>query len=120
MKDEIKEILDNLIRYRYLDAKCKQPEDVLTTEDMWILLDYITNLQQENERLKDGLVKIPRAKLEYELELIDYKSRVEKAVEYIKTTECYDDVIGYYMLTESNERDEMSNLLNILQGSDKE
>ena len=51
MKDEIKEILDNLYRFRNEDNKF-QPEDILTIEDVWLLLDYITNLQEENEFLK--------------------------------------------------------------------
>ena len=50
------------------------------------LLDYITNLQKENERLKtktkeQNLLLIDYQDMEQKLE--DYKSRIEKAVEYI-------------------------------------
>ena len=50
------------------------------------LLDYITNLQKENERLKtktkeQSLLLIDYQDMEQKLE--DYKSRIEKAVEYI-------------------------------------
>ena len=51
MNNEIKEILNNL------KDKCKYIEDYgyqykrLSLEDTELLLDYITNLQQENERL---------------------------------------------------------------------
>ena len=53
MNEEIKEILDNLYRYKDEDYMKYQPEDILTIEDVWLLLDYITNLQEENERLKE-------------------------------------------------------------------
>lgn len=52
MTEEIKEILDNLYRYKDEDYMKYQPEDILTIEDVWLLLDYITNLQEENEKLK--------------------------------------------------------------------
>ena len=50
MKDEIKEILDNVKKC------CDIMEDnnfvVYQKQDILKLLDYITNLQEENERLK--------------------------------------------------------------------
>ena len=57
------------------------------------ILDYITNLQQENERLQINLglkmfikhTELNFCKLEDELE--DYKSRCEKAVEYIENAQ---------------------------------
>ena len=66
MKDEIKEILDRINNY---------PEKLycLNENEKHLLLDYITNLQEENERLKElnvcvGCNNNP-----------DYKSRNEKA-----------------------------------------
>lgn len=77
--------------------------------DLKLLYDYITNLQNENERLKEKLNckeyfsstmpedtefviltknNYDRQQKDIQLELIDYKSRVEKAVEYIKSL-CY-------------------------------
>ena len=50
MNNEIKEILDNLYRYKDEDYMKWQPEDILTIEDVWQLLDYITNLQEEYEK----------------------------------------------------------------------
>ena len=49
-----------------------------------LLLDYITNLQQENERLK--LAKDTKSASEIICQNLHdvYKSRVEKAVEYLK------------------------------------
>ena len=44
MKDEVKEILD------YLNIKGKKMIGIKQKE---LLLDYITNLQEENERLKE-------------------------------------------------------------------
>ena len=85
MKDEIKEILDRLecdkddVYYvGYTDGV--NIDNTLMPKDIKLLLDYITNLQKENERLKVN------CNLGYEeLKVMrDYKSRIEKAIEYIK------------------------------------
>ena len=50
MNDEIKEILESLDKI----AKAEYyPEDLLTYKECQLLLDYITNLQEENQRLKN-------------------------------------------------------------------
>ena len=81
MNDDIKKILDkckrqikNDLDYRMSPYQLKQ------------LLDYITNLQQENEKLKDIIEHKPFFDFTTDIydELEDYKSRCEKAVEYIK------------------------------------
>lgn len=54
MNNEIKEILDRLFVYKNENDEMKyQPEDILTIDDVWLLLDYITNLQEENKNLKN-------------------------------------------------------------------
>lgn len=54
MNNDIKEILDRLFVYKNENDEMKyQPEDILTIDDVWLLLDYITNLQKENKHLKD-------------------------------------------------------------------
>lgn len=83
--DEIKEILD----------KWKDKDDTikvnLSLDEIRQLEDYITNLQQENERLKEiienlttmtvcGDRKQIKNTAQYKLEI--YKSRCEKAIEY--------------------------------------
>ena len=86
--DEIKEILDkckrqikNDLDYRVSPYQLKQ------------LLDYITNLQQENEELKKNKLTPDELANLLNQELIKqrdyYKSRIEKAVEI------YDDTITY-------------------------
>ncbi len=77
MNDEIKEILDkckrqikNDLDYRVSPYQLKQ------------LLDYITNLQQENEKLLSENIVIKSVR-----NMVDetiYKSRCEKAVGYLK------------------------------------
>ena len=118
--ENIKEILDNL--------KDIDKTSILKNNDAKIILDYITNLQQENQDIKDTL----QDKLDYighlkELcdkyeeehssefktwkderqQLRDYKSRNEKAIEYIKENNCPDP----YCLTDD--------LLNILQDGEE-
>lgn len=118
MNDEIKEIL-NKLQYGF----CSE----LTYEK---LLDYITNLQQENERLKkdnkilkqnninevlrndfDMCVKdLKKANKKIE-KLEDYKSRIEKAIEYIKEkarNNCWIDQF------------EASDLIKLLRGENNE
>ena len=94
MKTEIKEILDELKRS--------------VNEDDWFeideingkrLLDYITNLQ-ESEAYYYGYYK-------------DYKSRIDKAIEYIKS---YKNDYAPYELSDYNIRE----LLNILNGGSNE
>lgn len=97
MNDEIKEIIKKLKDDGWY-------EELDLTGEMWIelrwkethlLLDYITNLQQENERLKEtnvycnrtdcvGRIKDSKKYDSVYQEKEDYKSRIEKAVEYIK------------------------------------
>ena len=85
MNDEIREILDGL--FETLE------NDLLSRSQYKILLDYITNLQKENEELKEENKQIFSKVNDDELlisnamnyaEAQDYKSRVEKVVEYFK------------------------------------
>lgn len=75
--------------------------------------DYITNLKKEKEALKEELQQEKKDFEEvndYCFELKDYKSRNEKAIEYINNS-CYTPEFQKFYL---------DNLLNILQGEDKE
>ena len=124
MKDEIKEILNN-IKNKYEDYYV---QDIVSGNDLKQLLDYITNLQQEieklnedkrgmlvqlykandnrdkikqeNERLKEKLETRRKICLEAVKREQDYKSRCEKALEkinreyYIKEHEWNDRIIN--------------------------
>lgn len=105
MNDGIKKILDNFKDYELRYKQCNENQFIIFYRDIHLLLDYITNLQQENERLKQDYINVKnyivlrkvdsevqdKATLyNIELENInkkryeDYKSRIEKAVEYMK------------------------------------
>lgn len=131
MKDKIKEILE-----------CFSSPDINFSEMLFNrderLLDYITNLQEENHRLKElcdkyeeehsttfnlwktNIIENVPALSDMQEQLEDYKTRNEKAIEYIKNNVEKDDNgcgvwwygFGYYQ----EAKDE---LLNILQGGDK-
>lgn len=112
MNDEIKEIIEYFKDdIDYLEEELKYPNfkgRYITIRDkeceyLRKLLNYITNLQQE----KDSFEKI--ANQNYKV-ANDYKSRNEKAIEIIKTYSNTLDTRGVLLY---------SNLLNILQGSDK-
>lgn len=92
MNNKIKEILE------HLKYKCLGPKE-LELKDCKVLLDYITNLQQENERLETNcgelqnaidniaeLVDVPEGMSVEDVydKVKDYKSRCEKAIEYIE------------------------------------
>lgn len=78
---------------------------IVTKKENQQLLDYITNLQQENKRLKNRWRK-------YNQKIEDYKSRNEKAIEYGRELRLFDN--------ESVEFEIGTNFINILQGSDKD
>ena len=78
------------------------------------LYDYITNLQQENERLKEN-------NMSYEEEMAktwkitdDYKSRFEKAIEYIKERFYFNEETGEYSLLHTFDKCNVKELLDIL------
>lgn len=83
MNNEIKEILDFKENADYKKISC---------DEIKVLLDYITNLQQENERLKRKLTTkklFKKYKVEkdvnFELRKIyELQRRIEKAAEYIE------------------------------------
>ena len=130
MNDEIKEILEYF--KVGIDKLCiSKPDFSISYNDVKILLDYITNLQQENERLDTHLGELQNA-IDIIAKLLgvpegmcvedvydkvkDYKSRIEKAVAYIKEQ--------YKWIEESDERWQPvldnKKILNILNGRSDE
>ena len=55
MNNEIKDILDEML---WQFEKYPNDDFIIKNKESRILLDYITNLQEENERLKERLEKI--------------------------------------------------------------
>ena len=132
MNKEIKEILDN-IKNKFEDYYV---QDIVSGNDLKHLLDYITNLQNTIKDHEDTI--IDKKECIYVLEttittlqeekqciecdvnnayvwLNDYKSRMDKAIEYIeehlKTHIDYEDYVEC-------SQEEKYELLNILKGSD--
>lgn len=100
----------------------------LDEEDCKLLLDYITNLQQENERLKEKLEnKLTPEELVNMLnqELVRhnkcYKSRCDKAIEYIMSNLITEwDIKNDGCVSGSDlPADAITPILNILNGSDE-
>ena len=90
MKNRISEMEHILI--------CLKEHIALSDDEDNLLLDYIINLQKENEMLKDNAIHNDKV--------------VDKAIEYIKEHIRIDDEYPAYMEMLVEERD---NLLNILQ-----
>ena len=116
MKDEINEIFD----YLKESAIKENLYFEINPEKAKILYDYITNLEQENEELKLELLGYRKAILRDD-KLLGLKSRIDKAIEYIKSHKpsdigiCGNSKKYYYTLNE----DSVDNLLNILGGDEE-
>lgn len=139
MKDEIKDLIKLLNEYKIRKKNGEDkfyPEDIIIIDELWQLLDYITNLQEEKEELKmtnlalaDDITKnkiikqevlteccgipigeIPMLKIQND----EYKQRIDKAIEHIEE----------HQLVYTSQYEEESNfdnhLLNILQGKSDE
>lgn len=147
MKDEIKEILDELKDDTYVPLEDGRDYKLLYKDDDKQLLDYITNLQEEinkliaestewesrcyklqekNERLTQGVVLLTNKLIDMTREKVKYKSRNEKTIEYIKKY-LQEHIIDEYPDEQSVFYDEQDKfipnakeqLLNILQGNNK-
>ena len=123
--DEIKNILNKLNNCKWEKDTAEITYKILFGGEVYKLLDYITNLQQENERLKkleykfiddsgenesftlEEYLDIGNKLYDSEREKEDYKSRCERAVEYIKIN-FVEDIIT------------VKTLLNILNGRSDE
>ena len=146
MKEEIKEILDRLERIDHKEYIAFEFADSATFNEMARcfeerkkMADYITNLQEENERYKklfegkerfskimpDDMDFIIMSKTDYdrqvddiELVALELRSRIDKAVEYITSEETIN------MFSSINAREKWikinHKLLNLLQGEDKD
>ena len=122
MKEEIKEIL------RILKAKSTRYEYCLKENipyndenyEAHLLYDCITNLKEENKRLKEDFKLMGSACVTFKNDFINYKSRIDKAIDYIK--ERYDYILKCDFLDHDEQVDkrQITYLLNILQGEDKE
>ncbi len=122
MKDEIKEILEGIEVVIKHDGTLE-----FNAKELKILLDYIINLQEENERLKKQLEYINGGEYlnqvkwerDFNEQIInDYKSRIDKAKEYINH-EIFKRTILVGVGTKKYTRNILDNVLNILNGGDE-
>ena len=107
MNNEIKEIL------KMLEAMASNDDIAFLPRQASQLLDYITNLQEENKRLNENNQAMQEEMSRTWKIADDYKSRNEKAINYIRMyyyEDLYDDTLTAFE----------DKLLNILQGSDKD
>lgn len=138
MTEEIKILLDILNKVKNYDDKryfisCGENDYLLTNDEIKVLLNYITNLQKENEELKDTIKKDNHLlgcnfskKDKYKQERDIYKQRNEKAVEFVKSMEYCGQEDYFYDLkskdpcgNDNTFNDSKYNLLNILESGDE-
>lgn len=117
MTEEIKEILDDLgNKDNYIEEFGYQYKRI-PLFDSFRLLDYITNLQQENETLK---AKLEIGKTCGFCPYYDYKSRCEKINEWIhKHQQTMENMRKEKFYTLNLGVDDLKELNNILNGSDE-
>ena len=77
MSDEIKEILANTLEYLEGIDETRNTK-ILTTNETNILLDYITNLQKENDRLNNIINELEKWVDEYPSEDVWYEHITNK------------------------------------------
>lgn len=129
MKDEIKEkqLKEVLYGLDYIGNKVKNDDAILNlgVNSCKILLDYITNLQERCEYLERSNNRREDEIMSLRNECVDgetYKSRNEKAIEYIKEHikyECDDTISGMSFYSYHLYDFKKEELLNILNGGDE-
>ena len=118
MNDEIKEILDNI--KKCCEITKDQSFIVYQRQDILALLDYITNLQEENKILNENNQAMQEEMARTWKIADDYKSKNDKAIEYIENDMPYlEEPDDDYENTHKMKEYDKSILLTILQGSDK-
>lgn len=117
MNNEIKEIRDYIACPQFGDDYYGEWGALRLDQRRKIksLLDYITNLEQENEEL-NRMCEIYSKSL-YNAELTDYKSRIDKAIEIVKEASCYNEETKTFC---DDIWEELPELLHILTGGDEE
>ena len=113
LKDEIKEILDKLQKVANCETASRNALMEMKDKDYQLLLDYITNLQKENERLNLELTGYREAILRDD-KLLGLKSKIDVAVKYIKLGKTFEN-----KEIETIVKKIQNDLLNILQGSEE-
>ena len=93
MPNEIKEILDRLKDDTYVPLEDNREYKLLDKGDDTILLDYITNLQEENKQLRENNFSMQEEMCLRWNELDKLQQRIDKAVEYISNCGCDDEAI---------------------------
>lgn len=126
MKEEIKEISEYIDNRIIPNEKWNKIKDYIVslqnavselTSQKKIMILKNEQLQQENEKLKENLCK----NIVYERWYIHYKSKCEKANEFIEQTPLFEDPFGEgeHAFLEDVNTEYHKNLSNILNESDE-
>lgn len=111
MNNDIKEIIDYLKNENAYNIGQGDLEITLYKYEVDKLLDYINNLQEENENLKDYLDIFKLSNKTKQETIDDFRKRIDKAVEYINENSAF-------MNDDEWEVFNKKELLNILNGGE--
>jgi hypothetical protein len=108
MSEEIKEILDKLQKVAKRETASRNALIEMKDKDYQLLLDYITNLQQENERLKECYCN-----------RTDCGGRIKDSKKYDSVQQRLDKIIAHLGNCDWNNKD-FEKIYDIATGSDEE
>ena len=120
MNNDIKEILDRLKDGNWYNTKDLTGTEwiELTWEETHLLLNYITNLKQEKQEMKNGWQQEVYNKDEILNRWYETQGRIDKAIEYIHNHQPVFELSNKEQIQEWFEKEYYVELLNILQGDD--
>lgn len=116
MNDELKEIIE-LINTKYEDYYI---DDFLSGEDVKKLADYITNLQKENQILKENAIHNDKVVDKARWNENIYKSRIDKAISILNKRKEDVENFSWVEMRRNSYYEECDEIINILKGDSNE
>lgn len=112
MTNDIEKMIDNL----EFISKQESATIEINQNGCKLLLDYITNLQEEVNKLTAESTEWEERTYCWQDRAEDLQIRIDKAIELLKEAGCYDEETKTFC---DDVWEELPKLLNILQGEDK-
>ena len=120
MNNEIKEILDNFKIYEDRYKKFNETQFIIFYRDIHLLLNYITNLEEDNSHYQEVLDCEENFNIYLNQSFKELERRINKAIEYIEDNVAVcafgNKELPHWEFDDNNIQD----LLNILKGENND